>query len=305
LINIKKKGIAKKIIVLYLMVLPALALIFIFNYLPYSGLVIAFKDFQPFKGIWGSPWAGLKYFGKFLTDEKFYSVLLNTLKINFCDIILGFTAPIIFALLANEIYNIKFKKTVQTISYLPNFLSWIVVSGIFYEVLSPGETGLINIVLHNVFGIEPIYFMASQKLFVPIIVFVDIWKNMGWSAILYFATIAGIDVSLYEAADMDGAGRFKQAIHITIPSMISIIVLMFLLKISTIFTIGFDRIFLMQNPTVYNVSDVLSTYVYRAGLVEMQFSLTTAIGMVQGILGFALIYFSNKLSKRVVGLGLY
>ena len=305
MINIKKKGIAKKIIVLYLMVLPALALIFIFNYLPYSGLVIAFKDFQPFKGIWGSPWAGLKYFGKFLTDEKFYSVLLNTLKINFCDIILGFTAPIIFALLANEIYNIKFKKTVQTISYLPNFLSWIVVSGIFYEVLSPGETGLINIVLHNVFGIEPIYFMASQKLFVPIIVFVDIWKNMGWSAILYFATIAGIDVSLYEAADMDGAGRFKQAIHITIPSMISIIVLMFLLKISTIFTIGFDRIFLMQNPTVYNVSDVLSTYVYRAGLVEMQFSLTTAIGMVQGILGFALIYFSNKLSKRVVGLGLY
>lgn len=305
MLSIKKKRNVKKITVLYLMVLPALVLLFIFSYLPYSGLVIAFKDFQPFKGIWGSPWAGLKYFVKFLTDDKFYSVLLNTLMINSCDIIFGFTAPIIFALLANEIYSTKFKKIVQTISYLPNFLSWIVVSGVFYEVLSPGETGLVNIVLHNVFGIEPVYFMASQKLFVPIIVFADIWKNMGWSAILYFATIAGIDESLYEAADMDGAGRFKQAIYITIPSMVSIIVLMFLLKVSTIFTIGFDRIFLMQNPLVYGVSDVISTYVYRAGLVEMQFSLTTAIGFVQGILGFALIYVSNKLSKRIVGLGLY
>jgi len=269
------------------------------------GIILAFEDFAPFLGAFGSKWVGLKQFAYFLGDAKFWSVMRNTLLINFYDIVFGFTAPILFALLANEVVQMRFKKVVQTLSYLPYFISWVVVAGMMYQFLSPSENGLVNTVLTRLFGIKPIYFMTEIGLFRGIVVGVDIWKNVGWSAILYFATIAGIDSSLYEAAYIDGASRLQQVFRITMPGLLPIIVLLFLLRLSTIFTIGFERIFLLMNPVVYTVGDVVSTYVYRLGLEQSQFSLTTAIGLTQSILGFALLLSANRLSSRLTGLGLY
>ncbi|GAA3403732.1 ABC transporter permease [Paenibacillus hodogayensis] len=288
---------------LYLLLAPALILLFIFNYIPMYGITIAFQDYSPFLGTAGSPWVGFKHISYFLHDEMFWKVMRNTLVINFYDIVFGFTAPIGFALLANEIMNKRFKSVVQTISYLPHFLSWIVVAGVFYQILSP-TTGLVNDVMEW-FGLKQIFFMSEESLFRSIAVFADIWKNVGWSAILYFAVIAGIDVSLYEAAMIDGANRIRQAWHITLPAMVPMIVLLFLMKLSTVFTIGFDRIFTMQNSLVLDVSDVISTYIYRIGLLNAQYSLTTAIGVVQSLLGFVLLITANKLSKKIVGVGLY
>lgn len=289
---------------LYALLAPAVILLFVFNYIPMYGIIIAFEDFSPFKGFFGSPWVGLKHVQYFLQDDKFWQVFRNTILINSYDIIFGFTAPILFALLANEIVNKAFKRTMQTISYLPHFLSWVVVSGLFYQMLSP-TNGLVNILLTNVLGIEPIYFMAESGLFRGIVVLSDIWKGVGWSAILYFSVISGIDVQLYDAAMIDGAGRFKQAIYVTLPGMVPMIVLLLLLKVSHIFNIGFERIFMLQNPLVYDVSDVISIYVYRFGLEKAQYSLTTAISFVQSLLGIILLVSANKLSKKAVGMGLY
>jgi putative aldouronate transport system permease protein len=298
-----KRRFTKTVFSLYLLIAPAVVLLFVFNYIPMYGITIAFQDYSVYQGIWASPWVGLKHISYFLHDETFWKVMRNTLILNFYDIAFGFTAPIIFAILANELYNKTFKRLMQTISYLPHFLSWIVVAGVFYQILSP-ETGMVNHMLEN-FGVKPIFFMTEQSLWRGIAVFADIWKGVGWSAILYFAVIAGVDESLYEAAMIDGANRFRQIVHITLPAIVPMIVLLFLLRISTIFTIGFDRNYLLQNPLVYDVSDVISTYVYRIGLEKAQYSLTTAIGIVQSTLGFVLLVTANKISKKIVGLGLY
>ncbi|RAV21067.1 ABC transporter permease [Paenibacillus contaminans] len=303
--GVKRKKVPKKTLFsLYLLISPAIISLFIFNYIPMYGVIISFQDYSVYKGFFGSDWVGFKHFEYFLNDPKFWSVMGNTILLNFYDLVFGFTAPIIFALLANEIYHKYAKKIFQTISYLPHFLSWVVVAGVFYQMLSP-TSGLFNLMLTKVFGMEPIYFMAEQGMFRSIVVIADIWKNVGWSAILYFAVIAGIDTHLYEAAWMDGANRFRQAIYITLPGMMPMIVLLLLMKLATIFGIGFERIFLFQNPLVYDVSEVISTYVYRIGLEKAQYSLTTAIGLMQSVLGFLLLVGSNKLSKKTVGLGLY
>ena len=299
----KRKVRIKTLISLYILISPMVILLFIFKYIPMYGVIIAFKDFSVYKGILNSDWVGFKHFEYFLTDDKFWQVMRNTLIINCYDIIFGFTAPIVFALLANEIYQKTFKRVMQTISYLPHFLSWIVVSGIFYQFLSP-ETGMFNRFL-GLFGFEPIYFMTEPSIFRGILVFADIWKNVGWSAILYFAVIAGIDSHLYDAAWIDGAGRLRQVFVITLPHMMPMITLLFLLRLASIFGIGFERVFLMQNPLVYDVSDVISTYVYRVGLEQAQYSLTTAIGLMESLLGFILLISSNWLSKRISGMGLY
>lgn len=289
---------------LFLLLAPAIVLLFIFHYIPLYGIIIAFEDFSPYLGFLKSPWVAFKHFEYFLTDSKFWEVMVNTIVLNIYDIAFGFSAPILFALLANEMARPFYKKLVQTISYLPHFLSWIVVSGMFYQILSP-TSGMVNLVLTNLFGIEPIYFMAEIQLFRGIAVFADIWKGVGWSAILYFSVIAGIDTQLYDAAMIDGAGRIKQIIHITLPGMVPMIVLLFLLRLSGLFSIGFERLFMLSNPLVLPVSDVISTYVYRVGLEEAQYSLTTAIGLVQSLIGFTLLVSSNKLSKKIVGMGLY
>ncbi|MFC5648192.1 ABC transporter permease [Paenibacillus solisilvae] len=295
---------SKKIFSLYLLLAPAIVLLLVFNYIPMYGIVIAFQDYSVFKGIAGSTWVGFKHIGYFLHDDTFWKVMRNTLIINFYDILFGFTAPIIFALLANEIHSRSFKRVMQTISYLPHFLSWIVVSGIIYEMLSP-QHGMVNDMLGMMFGTKPVFFMTEQHFYRGITVAADIWKSVGWSAILYFATIAGIDQSMYEAAMIDGASRWKQTLYITLPMMVPMITLLLLLKISSIFTANFDRFFLLENPLVYDVGDVISTYTYRIGLEQAQYSLTTAIGFVQSLLGFILLISANKLSKKLIGLGLY
>lgn len=299
----KKIKYFKTVLSLYGLLLPAIILLFVFHYIPMYGLIISFKNFSPYKGILGSDWIGLKHFLYFLTDVKFWQVMRNTLILNSYDICFGFTAPIIFALLANEIMNKHYKRIMQTISYLPHFLSWIVVSGVFYQMLSP-SSGMVNSLL-GLFGIKSIFFMTEQNLFRGIAVFAEIWKSIGWSSILYFSVISGIDLELYDASMIDGAGRFRQAINITLPGMIPMITLLFLLRLSSIFSTGFERIFLLQNPLVYNVSDVISTYVYRLGLEQAQYSLTTAIGLTQSILGFLLLVSANKISKKLAGIGLY
>lgn len=299
----KRKVRAKTLLALYALFAPTAVSLFIFHYIPMYGIIISFQDFSIYKGILHSDWVGFKHFHYFLTDPKFWQVIRNTVLINLYNLIFGFTAPIIFALLCNEIYQKHFKRVVQTISYLPHFLSWLVVSGLFYELLSP-QTGLVNHML-GWFGIDPIFFMTESSMFRGILVFADIWKSVGWSAILYFAVISGIDSSLYEAAWIDGASRWKQTIHITIPHMMPMIMLLFLLRLASLFSVSFDQVFLMQNPLVYNVSDVVSTYVYRMGIESSQYSLTTAVGLTQSILGYTLLVSSNRLSKKISGLGLY
>ncbi|MFK7695010.1 ABC transporter permease [Paenibacillus sp. HJGM_3] len=299
----KRKAKLIKNVYLYILLAPTLLTYLIFKYIPMYGISIAFQDYSIFKGPFRSDWVGFKHFAYFLQDEKFWQVMRNTLLLNFYEIVFAFTAPIVFALLANELYSRVFKRVMQTISYLPHFLSWVVVSGIFYQVLSP-ENGLVNVFL-GWFGIDPIYFMTEESIFRGILVGAEIWKGVGWSAILYFATIASIDSHLYEAAWIDGAGRFRQAFVITIPHMMPLITLLFLLRLASIFGIDFDRIFLLQNPLVYEVSDVISTYVYRVGLQQAQYSLTAAIGFVQSVIGFVLLLTSNYISKKIAGYGLY
>ncbi|GAA3411267.1 ABC transporter permease [Paenibacillus hodogayensis] len=299
----KRKVRAKTLLALYALFAPTAICLFIFHYIPMYGIIISFQDFSIYKGILHSDWVGFKHFHYFLTDPKFWQVIRNTILINFYNLLFGFSAPILFALLCNEIYQKHVKRVVQTISYLPHFLSWLVVSGLFYELLSP-QTGLVNHLL-GWFGVDPIFFMTESSLFRGILVFSDIWKNVGWSAILYFAVISGIDSSLYEAAWIDGASRWKQTIHITLPHMLPMILLLFLLRLASLFSVNFDQVFLMQNPLVYNVSDVVSTYVYRMGIESSQYSLTTAIGLTQSILAYTLLVSSNRLSKKISGLGLY
>ncbi len=294
----------RTLITLYLLLAPTLVSLFIFQYVPMYGVIVAFQDYSIYQGFLGSNWVGFKHFMYFLSDDKFWSVMRNTLLLNVYDLAFGFTAPILFALLANEIMKNSFKRIVQTISYLPHFLSWIVVAGLVHQMLSPVD-GLVNVLLSNVFGIDPIHFMAEKGMFRSIAVITEIWKSVGWSAILYFAVIAGVDSTLYEAAVIDGANRFRQAIHITLPAMIPMIVLLFLLKLASLFGIGFERVFLLQNPLVYDVSEVISTYIYRMGLERVQYSLTTAIGLTQSLVAFVLLVGSNRLSKKLTGMGLY
>ena len=292
-------------ILLLLMISPAMGLLLVFNYVPMYGIIIAFKKYNLFLGFFDSPWVGLDNFRYFLTDATFWRVMRNTIRINLYDIAFGFSAPIIFALLVNEVANMKYKKIVQTISYMPNFLSWVVVSGLVIGLLAPTHTGLVNMALTRIFGIEPIYFMANKDMFIPVIVTADIWKNVGFSSILYFATIAGIDTSLYEAAAIDGAGRLKMARYITLPGILPMITIMLIFRVAGIFGIGFERIFLMQNNLTREVSEVISTYVYNLGIEKAQFSLTTAIGLTQSILGLFLVYSSNTAAKKLVGYSFY
>ncbi len=288
---------------LTVLMLPAMILLAVFNYGPLFGLLMAFQDYSPFKGVFNSPWVGFDNFVWFLTDAKFWQVFRNTVIIAFYDLIFCFTAPIIFAILANEIRNMAFKRVMQTISYLPHFLSWVVIGGLVRSLLSP-TSGLVNNIL-GVFGVEPIYFITEASMFRPILVITNIWASVGWSSILYFSVISGIDVQLYEAAMIDGAGRIKQTWHITLPGMASMIVLLLLLQIAGMFNVGFDRVYNLYNPTVYEVGDVISTYTYRLGIEQHEYSLTTAITLTQSVLGTILLVSANFISGEIAGLGLY
>jgi putative aldouronate transport system permease protein len=285
----------KKYWMLYIMILPGIAYYIIFKYIPLFGSVIAFQDYQIFKGILGSPWVWFENFKFIFSYQDFYHVLRNTAMIAFYQLIFGFPAPIILALLFNEIRRMFFKRTVQTLFYLPHFLSWVVVGGIVFELLATG--GIVNSI-RGIFGAEPILFIQEESYFRTIVVISGIWKGVGWGTIIYLAAITAINPSLYEAAVIDGANRWKQIRYITLPLLFPTILVLFLLNIGNFLELGFDQIFNLLTPMTYSVGDIIETYVYRAGVLQGQFSVTTAIGLFQSIVGFILLYIFNRIARK-------
>lgn len=281
----------------YLFLLPALAYFILFCYKPMYGIVIAFKDYNFADGIVGSPWVGWKNFQDLFSDMMFYRVLRNTLIISLLKLAFGLPAPIILALLLEEVGVRKLKKWFQTISYLPYFISWVILASIIAEVLSPSR-GIVNYVL-TLFGMEPVYFLTDPHFFRPMLIFTHVWATVGWSSIVYIAAISGIDQQLYESAVIDGANRFKQIIHITLPSIMPVITVVSILSLGGVLSAGFDQIFNLYNPLVYNVADVIDTYVYRVGLLSGgQFSYSTAVGLFQSGIGFLLLLLVNTIVRR-------
>ena len=298
-----RRKITKRALSLFALFLPAAVLLFLFNYLPIYGIIISFKDFTPYRGILGSAWAGLEHFRFFLSDARFWNVVKNTIYISLLDILIGFPAPIVFALLANEIASNPFKRVSQTVSYLPHFVSWVVVYGIMYQLLSPLHGMLNKLVV--LFGADPVHFMGRVDLFRPMVVTLEIWKNMGWGAILYFAALTSIDSDLYEAAYIDGSSRLRMVFSVTLPGLLPVIMLLLIFRISRLFLVEFERIFVFANPLNYEVSDVLAVYIYRLGLQQAQYSLTAAIGLVQSVIAFGLLFAAHKVARRLTGVGLW
>jgi len=268
----------------------------IFKYGPMVGNVIAFRRYVG-GGPWlGTKWVGLKYFKMFITDNYFWSVFRNTIVISLSTIIFTFPIPIIFALLLNEVRNVLFKRTVQTISYMPHFLSVVVVASMVIDFLSP-STGVINQFVKFI-GIQPIAFMQESKYFVAIYVISAIWQETGWGAILYLAALTGINTELYEAAEIDGAGKWQKTLHVTIPGILPTIAILLILNLGNMLNVGFEKILLLQNPIIYNTSDVISTYLYRMAFTTNSFSYATAIGLFESIIGLALVIGANTLTKK-------
>ncbi|PYI54050.1 ABC transporter permease [Paenibacillus flagellatus] len=281
---------------IYGMALPVIAYYVIFHYGPMYGLQIAFKDFTPAKGIWGSPWAGFKHFESFFNGIYFWRLLKNTVLINVYELLFGFPAAILLALLLNEIRQALFKRVVQTISYLPHFISIVVVAGMMVDFLS--RDGLINQLL-GAFGVEAIDFLKEPGWFRFLFVSSGIWQGIGWGSIIYLAAIAAIDPTLYEAAKMDGASRWKQTMHITIPGIMPTIVILFILNMGSMLTVGSEKVLLLYNPLTYETGDVISTYVYRKGVLEASYSFTAAVGFFNSVVSFVLIVAANGVSRRL------
>lgn len=290
---------------LTLMLLPVIVYFIVFKYIPMSGLAMAFKDFQISKGIWESPWVGLKYFEKALASRTFIRALGNTLVISGLKILCGFPMPIILALMLNEVRSMKYKKLIQTISYLPHFLSWVVVAGILTQILSPNN-GAINYMLVNIFGLDnPIYFLGDNAYFRGTLIVSDIWKDVGWGSVLYIATIAGISPELYEAAVVDGATRWQRLVHITLPSLMPTITIMLILRVGSVLDAGFDQVFNLYNSAVYKTGDIIDTFVYRYGLGDMQYSFSTAVGLFKNVIGFVLVVLTNAITNKINGSGIW
>lgn len=288
---------------IYSMLLPGILFFILFKYIPISGSIIALQDYNVFQGILGSKFVGLKHFENLFTYPEFYRVLRNTILISLYKLVFGFPAPILLALLLNEISQMFFKKTVQTIIYLPHFLSWVIVGGLVINLLSPNY-GVVNEVLKAI-GFEPVFFMQEPQYFRTILVASGIWKEIGWSTIIYLAALAGINPELYEAAEVDGAGKFMQAVKITLPSMMPTITVLLLLRIGEILDLGIEQVYMLLNPLVRETGEIIDTYIYEVGLVGSQFSYTTAIGLFKSVVGFILIIGANQLSKKLTGNSIY
>jgi putative aldouronate transport system permease protein len=288
---------------IYLFILPAVIWYLVFAYYPMYGVLIAFKDFKYNMGILGSPWVGLKYFKAFISDSSFYDVLRNTLSISFLKLLFGFPAPLILALMMNGIRHNKFKRIVQTISYLPHFVSWVVVVTLLQKILSP-NVGIVNDI-RSAMGLEPIFFMGTPSLFYPLLVISDIWKGIGWGSIIYLAALTNIDPTLYEAAEIDGAGRWSMLFKITLPCLIPTVGILLIFSLSGILNAGFDQIYLMQSPATLGVSEVLDTYVLKTGIQQGQFGYSTAIGLFKSVISMILIVIVNNVSKRVSEVSLW
>lgn len=293
---------------MYLLLIPGLVFILVFHYVPLYGITLAFKDFNMFAGsnplmsIIKSPWVGMEHFANVFGRADFHHVLGNTLIISIYKLIFLFPLPIILAIMLNELRFAAFKKGLQTILYLPHFLSWAVVSGIFVTLLS--STGIVNQLLDALFG-RTVSFLMDTSVFRSVLVVTDGWKDIGWSSIIYLAAITGIDQEQYEAATVDGATKLQKIAYITIPGILPTIMLLLILRIGHILDAGFEQIFIMYNPTVYEVSDIIGTYVYRMGLGQMNFSLGTAVGLFNSVVAFVLIVSANALSRKFMNKGIW
>lgn len=289
---------------LYLMSLPGIAFLFLFKFTPLYGLTLAFKDFNIFAGdgvidsIQRSPWVGWTHFERIFSEPEFLHVIGNTLIISIYKLIFLFPLPIALAVLLNEVRARTFKRAVQTLVYLPHFLSWVVVFGLFYSLL--GTYGIVNQWIGQL-GFEPVKFFTDPSLFRGLLVASDGWKDTGWSAIVFLAAITSIDPQQYEAATIDGANRFQRMMHITLPGMLPIIVLMLILRVGHILNAGFEQVLAMYNPSVYSVGDIIQTYIYRIGLGRMDYSMGTTLGLFESVVAFILIVSCNMICKRTLG----
>lgn len=283
---------------LYLMFVPVLVIYILFMYIPMYGVIIAFKDFNPGLGILGSEWVGFQHFENFFSSYYFGHILRNTLIISGLSLLVNFPAPIIFALLLNEIRLKRFKKFVQSVTYFPHFLSTVIVCGLIIEFCS--THGAINQIIQIFSPDTPVRnLLAEKSLFRPIYIISGVWQNFGWDSIIYLAALSGVDSSLYEATVIDGAGRWKQTLHVSIPSILPTIVIMLILAIGGLMNVGWEKIVLLYSPTTYETADVISSFVYRRGLIENDFSFSTAVGLFNSLVNFLLIMITNRISKAV------
>ena len=286
----------------YILLAPALIYLIVFHYATLYGILLAFNDYSASKGILGSPFVGLDNFRKLFELAKFKQVLGNTLIINFLRLVFAFPMPIILALMLNEVRCSIFKKTAQTIVYLPHFISWVVIAGIMFDVLS--SDGLLNTIIKQ-FGGEGVQFLSNSKTFRPLLIISDIWKETGWGTIIYLAALTSLSPDYYEAALIDGAGRIKQIIYITLPLIAPTISIMLILRMGSMMSGGFDQVFNLLTPTVYDVGDIVDTYVYRIGIVDGRFSMATAVSLFLNVINCILLLSVNAVSKKIGDVGFY
>jgi len=288
---------------LYLLALPGILYFIIFKYIPVGGLVIAFQEYYPYVGIMNSEWVGFEHFHRFFTNDDFLILFRNTMMISLMNIVFFFPLPIILSLMLNELRSMAFKRIVQTVVYIPHFLSWVLISGLTYLMLSQSE-GLVNKLI-QLMGGESIGFLTNPDYFWGLLTAQVIWKETGWGTIIFLAAIAGVNPQLYEAAVMDGAGRFRKMWHITLPAIRNVIVILFILRMGSVLDVGFEQVYLMMNGAVSEVADVFDTYVFRNGVQQGQFSYSTAIGLFKSVVGIILVMIANKLAKRFGEEGVY
>ncbi|WP_127588290.1 ABC transporter permease [Paenibacillus koleovorans] len=284
---------------LYLLVIPGLLYFAVFKYVPMLYIAAAFKNYNVLQGLWESPWVGLQNFELFFNGIYFKQIIGNTILISLYKLVFSFPAPIVLALMLNAVTSNGFKRTVQTLSYLPHFLSWVIIYGLLVAFLAPGS-GLVNQLL-TAMHLDRISFLTEPGLIRTIIVTTDIWQSVGWGAIIYLAALTGIDPSLYEAATVDGASRSRQLWHVTLPGIRNVILLMLVLRLSSILDVGFDQIFMMLNPLNQAKADVIETWVYRVGMQEGRIGLATAVGLFKSLIGFVLVLGANQLAKKFDG----
>lgn len=282
----------------YLMLLLPAVLVFVYSYIPMAGIVISFMDYKPALGFAGSRFIGLEHFRTLFNNPQFSQALENTVVIAFWKIVFGLVVPVTFALLLNEVRNTAYKRVAQTVVYLPHFISWVLMSGIIIDFLS--ATGAMNQLL-GLFGMEPVLFLLDNKLFKPVLIVTDIWKSFGWGTIIYMAALTGVDPNLYEAAAIDGAGRWKQTLHVTFPGILSTVVLKMTLSLGDVLNAGFDQVYNLMSPVTMQSGDILDTLIYRLGMENANFGLSTAVGLFKSLVGAVFIIVSYKLAHRFTG----
>lgn len=281
---------------LHMMLLPGLLIVLVYNYGPMFGLLMAFENYKPTKGIFGSAWVGLENFRRLFAYPDIENVFYNTIYISVFKLILGILVPVLFALLLNEIKNRIFSGYVQTVTCLPYFLSWVILGGVLTNILSPSN-GMVNTVI-TFFGGEPLYFLGDNKLFPLTLILTDTWKNFGYSSIIYLAAMSSIDPALYEAAEMDGAGKLKQILHVTLPGILPMVFVMAVLSLGNVLNAGFDQVFNLYSPQVYASGDILDTFIYRLGIEDAQYSMSTAVGLLKSVISLILISLGYKMAEK-------